>query len=113
MNYETVICPTCHQPVTAEWFFCPNCGKNLKEKPPSTTWLMQTGLYLLAVLLTPLGLWPGIKYLRSHDAHARRVGIIVVVLTSLSFIISIWLFSLLFGNAFQQANSILNGSVNF
>ena len=103
------ICPTCHQSVTAEWHFCPNCGKNLKGKPPSTTWLTQTGLYLLGVLLPPFGLWPGIRYLRNTDAHVRRVGLVVVVLTILSFIISVWLVS----NVVQQANKALKDFGNF
>ncbi|MBI3589533.1 MAG: zinc ribbon domain-containing protein [Candidatus Liptonbacteria bacterium] len=113
MDSETQVCPTCHQPVTAEWYFCPNCGKNLKEKPLSITWFTQTWLYLLSIFLPPLGLWPGMKYLRSHNAPTRRVGFIVVVLTILSLIISIWLFATWFNRAVQQANNALNGFGNF
>jgi len=106
------ICSICHQPVQIEWYFCPNCGKKLKEKSLSTTWFAQIGLYCLSVFLPPLGLWPGIKYLRSIDAPARRVGFIVVVLTILSLIISIWFFNKVLNNAFQQVNNTLKGLGN-
>jgi len=79
-----------------------------KEKFLSTTWLTQTGLYLLSVFLPPFGLWPGIKYLRNTDAHVRRVGLIVVVLTILSFVVSSWFLAVWFDNAVQQANKALN-----
>jgi len=107
------LCPQCHQPVPPEWYFCANCGKNLREKPPSTAWLMQIGLYLLSVFLPPLGLWPGMKYLRSSHAPARRVGIIVAVLTAISFVVSLMIFERWLSNAVQQASNTLSGFGGF
>jgi hypothetical protein len=50
----------------------------------------QIGLYLLSFLLPPLGLWPGIRYLKNSDEKVRHVGLIAIFLTILSIIISIW-----------------------
>jgi len=99
-------CPQCHQAVSPEWYFCANCGKNLKEKPPSTSWLTQTWLYLLSALLPPLGLWPGMKYLKSSYPPARRVGIIIVIITVISFVIGFVIFYQWLNNAVQQAQTM-------
>ncbi len=74
---------------------------------------MQVGLYLLSVLLPPLGLWPGMKYLRSSYAPARRVGIIVAVLTAVSFVVSLIIFEHWLSNAVQQASNTLNSFGGF
>ena len=67
-------CPQCHQPIQPDWYFCQNCGKELKAKPRSTTVLAQVGIYALSVFLPPLGLWPGIKYVREADPKAEQCG---------------------------------------
>lgn len=40
-----------------------------------------------------MGLFPGIKYLRKGDEHAKHVGLVAIFLTILSLVISIWLFA--------------------
>ena len=100
------ICPVCHQSVSPDAYFCPNCGHELKAKPPSTTWWSQLGIYALSALLPPLGLWPAWKYLKSSDAAARRVGWIAVALTAISLVVSVWLFQYMM----QQLNQSLNAA---
>ncbi len=47
--------------------------------------------YIGSLVLPPLGYWWGIKYLRQPDAASKRIGIITIVLTTVSFIVtSIW-----------------------
>ncbi len=87
-----IICESCHTVSPATFFFCPNCGHNLRPKPLSTTILKQAGLYLLAFLLPPLGLWPGIKYLKGKTDAEKIVGAVLVILTVVSIIITLWLF---------------------
>jgi hypothetical protein len=103
-------CPQCHQPVLPDAYFCPNCGKSLKEKPPPTRWWTQLGIYLLSALLPPLGLWPAVKYIRSSDALAKRVGWIAVALTVISLIASVWLAQIIIQQV-QQAMTAASGGL--
>ncbi len=93
---EVSVCPVCHQPVQLTWYFCPNCGKALKERPLSTTYGTQAWIYALSILMPwiaflALGYWPGVKYLRSENEEAKQVGIIACVLMGISTIIMVWL----------------------
>jgi hypothetical protein len=90
MNNAQLICPSCHQPVLAEYYFCPNCGYNLREKEKPVSIMMQVGLYALAVFLPPLGFVPGAKYVMRKFPQARRVGWITILLTTISTILTIW-----------------------
>ncbi len=89
------LCPVCHQAVSPEFYFCPNCGKNLREKPLSTSLSSQISIYLLSIITPPLcfltiGYWHGIKYLKAKDPKAKEIGIIATVLIVLSTIGTIW-----------------------
>lgn len=88
----TVACHTCRHIVDATFRFCPYCGKELKSAPASTSLLMQAGIYLLSVLLPPLGLWPGIKYARADNRKAKIIGAIAIMLTVISTAITLWYF---------------------
>lgn len=80
----------------------------LKDKPLSTTIVRQTFIYLLSFLLPPLGLWPGIKYLKQKDEKPRMIGFIAILLTIISTALTIWL-TLGFLSVF---NKELNSSFN-
>ena len=101
------ICPACHLSLSESFYFCPNCGKKIKEPPVSTTVGKQVGIYAMSILLPPLGLWPGIKYLLQKDQKAKTIGIIAIVLTTFSTIITSWIAI----NFFNQLNKII-GSQN-
>lgn len=93
---ELSICTTCHQPILPAYYFCPNCGANLKEKPTPVSLALQIGIYAVSIFLPPLGFWPGYKYFIKKYPPARRVGIIALVLTILSTILTIWAIFALF-----------------
>lgn len=86
-----LICPHCKSNVSLLDFFCPVCGKKLKEKPLSTSLSKQLLIYLLSTLLPPLGLWPAVKYLRQPDEKSKKIGITAIILTVISIILTIWL----------------------
>jgi len=99
---QVLTCPICRNSIDLTDFFCRACGAPLKEKPLSISLFKQLSLYALSVLLPPFGLIPAIKYLRQEDSKAKQVGIIAVVLTLVSLIVSIMLlFNLL--NTYSQA----------
>ncbi len=100
-------CSICHREILPEYYFCPNCGNNLREKPAEITMVMQIGWYALAIFLPPFGLWPGIKYLIKKDVQARRMGLMMIILTLVSTIFMIWSIFKLLGSYLE----ILNGAL--
>lgn len=84
-------CTVCHFPIADTFYFCPNCGKKIHEPPPSTTLMKQLSIYALSIFLPPLGLWPGIRYVRQPDQKTRMVGMIAIFLTIVSTIVTVWL----------------------
>ncbi len=84
------LCRFCNAPISDNFFFCPTCGKKLHEPP--ITIAKQIGIYTLSILLPPLGLWPGIKYVFQKDEKTKTVGVIAIILTIISTIVTLWLF---------------------
>ncbi len=107
-NLKPPICSVCHQPLLPAYYFCPNCGHEVKEKPLHLSVWTQIGVYLLSIALPPLGLWPGIKYLAKPGRQAKWVGAIAIALTLISTVASIWLIFAGFKAYLNQING-LNG----
>lgn len=102
------VCPQCKGNIAPVDYFCPACGKKLKEKPLSTTFSKQLSIYLVSFFLPPLGLWPAIKYIRAPDEKSKRIGWIAILLTIISIIITVWL-TMNFINSFnRQLNNQLD-----
>ena len=95
-------CPYCHFALIATGSFCPNCGKALEKKPLSITLLKQIIIYLVSFCLPPLGLAWGFKYLREDNQQAKRIGLIAILLTIISLVLTVWL-SMTFVNNFNQS----------
>ena len=102
-------CPVCHQAISPGFYFCPNCGNNLKEEPVKISIISQIGLYIFSILLPPFGLWPGIKYAKKKSPQARQVGYIMIALTLISAIIMTWQIFAIFENYLNQMNEVLGG----
>lgn len=83
-------CSQCKLPIEASWYFCPNCGNPLKEKPPVLSAAKQTTIYLVSFFLAPLGLYWAMKYIKYKDNKTRTVGIVSLVLTVVAIAISIF-----------------------
>lgn len=84
-------CPRCHIEVKETDFFCFNCGKNLKPKPVSTEIGTLFLYYLGTILLPPLGLFWGIRYLRNPDRRSKLHGLILIAITSVEVLfLSVW-----------------------
>ena len=101
-------CPVCHNISPATDYFCSNCGKKLKDKPVSTSIGKQIGIYALSILLPPLGLWPGFKYLFQKDEKAKIIGIVAIILTILSTVLTMYYTIQLMNNITKTINEQLN-----
>lgn len=107
------VCPVCHQPVSSEFYFCPNCGAKVHDPPLSTSLWMQLGIYAFSIILPvicylAITKWPGIRYLRSKDEDARTVGIIACTLLVLSSVVSFYYAYVWTEEAIQQATTQVN-----
>ena len=92
----SLLCPVCHQSVQPEFYFCPNCGKKIKEKPLSVSGATQAWIYALSIVMPAIAFlaisyWPGVRYLKSDDENAKRIGIIATVLMIVSTVVLYWL----------------------
>lgn len=105
MEQEQLHCPTCQSTITKEYNFCPMCGKKFHEPPQSTDIGRQIVVYLVSIFLPPLGLWPGIKYLRQKDKRSKIVGAVAIFLTIASTVISIWLSAALIDQYTKELNN--------
>lgn len=89
---EVILCENCHQILKPEYYFCPNCGLKSKGAPFATDISEQAKLYIYSVLLPWIGFitvgkWDGIKYLKSKDENARKIGLIACISMAISLAI--------------------------
>lgn len=84
---KIISCPACQFQIQNDWFFCPNCAKELKEKVPVISVSKQILIYSVSFFLSPLGLGWGLKYIRYKDPKIKSIGIISIVLTVVSIIL--------------------------
>ena len=101
-------CPSCQSLVTETEFFCPNCGKKLREAPLSTTVSKQIMYYVLSILLPPIGIWWAVKYLRQGGEIAKKIGIAIIILTALSLAANVWAATGLYAAYSKFLNSFTN-----
>lgn len=111
-----MVCPQCHQPILASYYFCPNCGKKINEAPLSTSLMSQLLLYafsavLPAICYLAIGYWKGIKYMESADGRAKQIGIIALVILLVSSAITFWLGVVWIENTIQSAMTSV-GNIN-
>jgi hypothetical protein len=111
------ICPSCHQPVSPSYFFCPNCGFNLRPAPLPTGGAAQLMLYAHSIILPSLcflsiSKWKGYKYFKSTNAAERQIGTVAIVLLVLSTFITYWYVYTWTMNYVQQSISAVNTDLN-
>jgi hypothetical protein len=111
-----LLCSVCHQPIRPEFYFCPNCGKDLKEKPLSVSINAQISIYALSIITPPLCFltikwWHGVKYLKADDPKSKEIGIIAIVLLVLSTAVAVWFLFVLTTELMQSlTGGLLGGS---
>ena len=110
-------CKHCKNPVTETFYFCPNCGKKLKEPPFKFSWKKTIVVILESAFLPPLGIFPGIKYLRMKETGAKILGLLAIVITTISAVLTTIYFvnfvnslSKTYGDIYQTQNVINNPS---
>jgi len=81
---DQAICLACHQPILPQYYFCPNCGKKIKEAPLSTTIKTQAWIYAFSIILPMICFifvtkWPGVnisnRMIQKPNNRSNRLGI--------------------------------------
>lgn len=103
-----IACPFCLAPIDPTAYFCPKCGKKVREKPISTGISAQVVVYLVSIFLTPFSLALTWRYLKNPDPLAKRIGIISLILSLSALLIGIWTSIVFTQSLNQQINSQLN-----
>lgn len=111
------ICPTCHQPVLPAYYFCPNCGTNLRPKPLPTDPWSQAQLYVFSIILPMICFlfvtrWQGMYYVRSQDSKAKQIGMIAWTLLIASTVLTIYFAYIWTQEAIQSATDSINADMS-
>jgi hypothetical protein len=104
--------------VKPEYYFCPNCGANLRVPPLSTSVLTQILIYLFSAVLPWIAYlaitkWPGVKYIRSGDPQARAIGWISLIVLVVSSVIALWLTTIWIDQQVNAAMTSVGNITNF
>lgn len=101
------VCKFCQNPISQTYFFCPYCGKKLRQPPLSTSGGKQIGIYLVAVFFPIFSIVPGIRYINQADSKSKTVGIVTLLLTGISLLLNVYFVFILIDYFKQLLNSPL------
>lgn len=104
-------CRYCGNQVPPDAYFCPACGKQLREKELSTSVAKQILIYAVSFFLPPLGLMWTFKYLKQESQKAKNIGIISLVLTVVAIAVAVWVTADIVNGLNSYLNNQLNGSL--
>jgi len=102
---QPTFCPFCKTVIPSDATFCPKCGKSIKELTTPISLGKQIGLYIFSILLPPLGLVPGIKYMLGKNPNGKTVGLILIILSIISIGVSLVVFSQVINEINKQVNT--------
>jgi hypothetical protein len=104
---EIPVCPVCHIAVRPTDYFCFNCGKNLHPKPLVLTPGKIASQFVGTLMLPPVGIIWGIRYLREPDRKIRAFGIALMI-TTVAELIMLVIYTI---STFNYINSQVNNQV--
>lgn len=82
-------CKYCEKEIPENSYFCPNCGKKLKDKEQKISLVRELFIYILCFICAPLGLYWFFKYVRSLDGTKQRVAYMSLIITLIAIIATI------------------------
>lgn len=86
-----LFCQNCKNSYDPLWFFCPTCGKKIKEKPVETGFWNILGLLGLSLLLPPFNIGLSIKYIKAPERKAKMWGWISIgVMIGVLVLATLW-----------------------
>jgi hypothetical protein len=98
---STTPCPFCGVQIDAKDYYCPNCGKKVREKPLSTSFGRQLVVYAVSLFLPPFGLVWIPRYWKMSGV-GKKIALAIIILTVISLAVSVWV-AVDFVHAFDTA----------
>lgn len=108
MENQVFQCPNCGSILVPGSNFCPQCGLQITQNAQDISIGKQIYQYIFSLILPPFGLVWAIKYIKSGSEQQKRVGIIIIAITVVSLLLSIWFVVGFFQNLNQQFSSYSN-----
>ena len=99
-------CLKCQTVMPGNAYFCYNCGKSLRKLPPSSSVSRQITIYLTSFFVPPSGFLFGWQYIRQPDEKLKMIGVVAVILTVGSLLLSLWTFKALISFVYSQLGVI-------
>ncbi len=110
-----LVCKSCQNPISETYFFCPYCGKKLRQPPQSTSIGKQIGVYLFAIFFPFLTIVPGVRYINQPDNKSKAVGVVTLFLTGISILVNVYVLIYINDNYLKPLMnnplSIIDGSI--
>ena len=74
-------CRYCQKEIPEDSYFCPVCGKKLREKEEKISLIKEIFIYIICFIFVPFGMHWFFKYVRSADGTKKRVAFMSLVIT--------------------------------
>lgn len=74
-----MLCPFCAKEIDPKAYYCPECGKKVREKPVPLGFWPIVALFALCIFLPPFNIGLTIKYMKSPDPKAKKIGVISLI----------------------------------
>lgn len=103
------VCGKCGNQIRPTDNYCSNCGVQVREQQVSIG--KQIYIYLVSILLPPLGLIWTFKYFRASHSNQRTVAIVSLLLTIIGTVVTLWMFFGFMQTLQQQMNAVLNTNI--
>lgn len=101
------VCKSCQNLISTTYFFCPYCGKKLKEPLLATSFGRQLGMYFTAVFFPIIAIAPGLRYINQREEKSKAVGTIILLIAGITLMVEVYLAF----EFYQQFGKYLNSSL--
>jgi len=106
-------CPFCNKEISPTDVFCPHCGNKLPDKKLPFSSVQRIKIYLVSIILAPVGLYWFFKYFKNEDLEKRKVAYVALYLTIFMIIVLIVVNFLFVDSWMKYINIYSQNNYNF
>jgi hypothetical protein len=109
MENPVISCPHCQLQVLPVFYFCPNCGKQLRPKPIAVSLGRQLGVYLLSFFFPPLGFPIALRYIKQQNKKTKIIGMISLAVIAVSIGAAVYTYILFVQRFYSLYPQLISG----